>query len=112
MMMGTPARPGMTRTGALSASAAAVVPIKMASASPVRICQGSRLLRTTYPKASARGVKGPGQTSGKPNAQEFTPAQLPIMALRKCQRRRAWDRTLRKHRCEDGADADRHRDHA
>ena len=41
MMMGTPARPGMTSTGLLlSASATALVPIQMASITPVRIAAG------------------------------------------------------------------------
>src|ERR1700712_4714449 len=37
MMMGTPERPGITITGPLSANAALVIAVKMASASPARM---------------------------------------------------------------------------
>jgi hypothetical protein len=40
MMMGTPGRPGITMTGALSAKAVDVVAIKSASANAARIISG------------------------------------------------------------------------
>jgi hypothetical protein len=67
MMIGTPARPGMTMTGALSAQAAHAVPIKMASASAARMVwvpiSVSILLERLAPR-----VKATGRTGGKPNA--------------------------------------------
>src|SRR5215210_4510498 len=57
MIMGTPGRPGMTRTGLLSAQAAAAVPIKMANAERIRIDTGPRMLRVIYRSELAQRLK-------------------------------------------------------
>jgi hypothetical protein len=66
-MMGTPGRPGITITGALSAEADHVVPIKIASANAARINSNSDFSGNLTERESPK-VKAAGQTAGKPNA--------------------------------------------
>src|SRR5882724_7638100 len=102
MMMGTPARPGMTRTGLVSAKAVPAVPIKIASANPTRIVR-SPGVPGNLTECPALRVKAPRQISDKPNACLPSPY---------CKPWRCRAPALRGHRCDNRRDADRNGDDA
>ena len=84
MMMGTPARPGMTISKPPPAKAADVIAIKIASATPARIAWSSVFLAPNLTEARTPRVKAGGQTAGKPNAQAFALVQLRANAISNC----------------------------